>query len=459
MNTVWFAKLAVHRHTPPQGVTVQVLRLAWPVVVEQMLGTAVGLVNTYIVGHLGAAALAAVGLSSQLVNLLTALFSAAGVGGTVLIARSIGAGEQREAETFAGQSLLLALALGALMAIPCLFWGGEMLRALGGAPDVVAPGRLYLLAVGTTMPLMALLFVGNAAIRGAGDTRTPMVIMSVVNGVNAVLSWGLVYGVGPLPALGVLGAGIGAAVGSAVGGVLVARALLRGRAAGGLRVSRAGLRPDGARAWRLLRIGLPSGAEQGLMRLAQVVMASVVTGLGTAAYAGHQLGIQLLSVAFTPGFAFSVAATTLVGQELGRQSPQRAAACTMTASWLALGVMCSGGVAAFFLAEPLVRFFTSDPGVIAQGAIAVRGCAFIQPSLAWYFVLSGALRGAGDTGYVLLAQALPIWLVRLPLSWLLGITAGLALPGIWAAMILDMSVRALMLGLRFRSGDWQRIRV
>ena len=179
MNTVRLAKLGIRKHAPPQGVTVQVLRLAWPVVVEQMLGTAVGLVNTYIVGHLGAAALAAVGLSSQLVTLLTALFSAAGVGGTVLVARSIGAGEQREAEIFAGQSLLLALAMGTVMAIPCLFWGGGMLRALGGAPDVVAPGRLYLLAVGTTMPLMALLFVGSAAIRGAGDTRTPMVVIPI----------------------------------------------------------------------------------------------------------------------------------------------------------------------------------------------------------------------------------------------------------------------------------------
>ncbi len=459
MGTVPLAKRVAGKPAPQQGITTQVLSLAWPVVVEQMLGTAVGLVNTYIVGHLGAAALAAVGLGSQLVMLLSAFFSAAGVGGTALVARAVGAGDQQEAEAFAGQSLLLALAIGVLTAVPCLVGGGWMLRALGGEPDVVASGRLYLLAVGTTMPLMALLYVGNATIRGAGDTRTPMVIMAVVNVVNAALSWSLVYGIGPLPALGVLGAGIGAAAGSAVGGILVVRSLLRGRAAGGLRVSRAGLRLDVARAWRLLRIGLPSGAEQGLMRLAQVVMASVVTVLGTAAYAGHQLGIQLLSVAFTPGFAFSVAATTLVGQELGRQSPQRAAACTMTASWLALAVMCSGGVAAFFLAEPLVRFFTSDPGVIAQGAIAVRGCAFIQPSLAWYFVLSGALRGAGDTGYVLLAQALPIWLVRLPLSWLLGIVAGLSLPGIWAAMILDMSVRALMLGLRFRNGAWKRIRV
>lgn len=445
--------------TSYQGVTTQVLRLAWPVVVEQMLGTAVGLVNTYIVGHLGAAALAAVGLSSQLVMLLTAFFSAAGVGSTVLIARSIGAGNPQEAESFAGQSLILALAMGVLTAIPCLFWGGDLIAALGGDADVIASGRLYLLAVGTTMPLMALLFVGNAAIRGTGDTRTPMLIMAAVNLVNALLSWSLVYGIGPLPALGVLGAGIGAAASSAVGGVLTGGALLRGCSASGLRVPRGALCPNPARIRRLLRIGIPSGLEQGLMRLAQVVMASVVTYLGTAAYAGHQLGIQLLSVAFAPGFAFSVAVTTLVGQELGRGDLPRASACTMTASWLALGVMCSGGVVAFFLAEPLVRFFISDPTVIPQGVLALRGCAFLQPPLAWYFVLSGALRGAGDTGYVLLAQALPIWLVRLPLSWLLGIAVGLDLTGIWAAMILDMSVRALMLGLRFRNGAWQRIQV
>ncbi len=456
MNVIRLTKPLLASH---QGTTTQVLRLAWPVVVEQMLGTAVGLVNTYIVGHLGAAALAAVGLSSQLVMLLTAFFSAAGVGGTVLIARSVGAGDTQEVESFAGQSLILALAMGLLTAIPCLFWGSEMLASLGGASDVVAAGRLYMLAVGTTMPLMALLFVGNAAIRGAGDTRTPMAIMAAVNLINAVVSWALVYGIGPLPALGVLGAGIGAATSSAVGGLLTGRALLRGRSASGLWVSRRALRPNPARIGRLLRIGIPSGMEQGLMRLAQVVMASVVTYLGTAAYAGHQLGIQLLSLAFAPGFAFSVAATTLVGQELGRGDPPRASACTMTASWLALGVMCSGGVMAYFLAEPLVRFFTSDPTVVPQGVLAVRGCAFIELPLAWYFVLSGALRGAGDTGYVLLAQALPIWLVRLPLSWLLGITAGLGLTGIWAAMILDMSVRALMLGLRFRSGAWQRIQV
>lgn len=439
--------------------TERVLNLAWPVVVEQMLGTAVGLLGTYLVGHLGGAALAAVGLSSQLVMLLTAVFSAVGVGSTALIARHVGAGEPQKAEEIAGQSLILALGMGVLVALPCFLWGEGLLRALGGEPQVTAAGSSYLFAVGTTMPLLALLFVGNAVMRGAGDTRTPMAIMGAVNLVNAAVAWALIYGVGPLPALGVLGAGIGSAASSAVGGALALRALLSGENRGGLRVRLPSLRFHRTTVWRILRIGLPSGAEQGLLRLAQLVMAGVVTQLGTAAYAGHQLGIQLLSVAFTPGFAFSVAATTMVGQELGRQCPRRAREAVLASAWLALAVMCTGGVLAYLFAEPLVRFFTSDPEVIPQGVRAVWGCALIEPALAWYFVLSGGLRGAGDTGFVLLAQALPIWVIRLPLAQLFGVTLGWGLLGVWAAMILDMSVRALMLGLRFRGGRWERIRV
>jgi putative MATE family efflux protein len=195
------------------------------------------------------------------------------------------------------------------------------------------------------------------------------------------------------------------------------------------------------------------------MRLAQLALVTVVTQLGTAAYAGHQLGIQLLSVAFMPGFAFSVAATTLVGQELGREAPRRAEACVYTASWVALAIMCGAGVVAFLLAEPLLRVFTSESEVIAQGLYAMRGAALIEPPLAWYFVLSGALRGAGDTRFVLVAQAAPIWLVRLPLAFRLGLTFELGLSGVWAAMILDMTGRAALLALRFRGGAWKWLEV
>lgn len=442
-----------------RSIITQVLSLAWPVVIEQLLGTAVGLVNTYIVSHLGAASLATVGLNTQLRALLMALFSAVGVGSTALVARHIGAGETEEAEYIAGQSLTLALIVGLIAALPCLLLGRELLTGLGGAEDVVALGRPYLMAVGTAMPLMAVLFIGNATLRGAGDTHTPMMVMSLVNLVNVAVSWSLVYGLGPLPAMGVLGAGIGSATGMAVGGLMVAAFLMHGRSAIGLRVSPGALRLHPARTWRLLRIGLPSGIEQLAMRMAQLMMTTVVTQLGTAAYAGHQLGIQLLSVAFMPGFAFSVAATTLVGQELGRKAPRRAEACVYTAAWISLAVMCSVGGAAFLLAKPVLGIFTSEPEVVAQGLYAMRGCALIQPSLGWYFVLSGALRGAGDTRFVLLAQAASIWLVRLPLASRLGLTFDMGLAGVWAGMILDMVSRAALLTVRFRGGAWKRLKV
>ena len=195
------------------------------------------------------------------------------------------------------------------------------------------------------------------------------------------------------------------------------------------------------------------------MRGAQLAVASVVTKLGTAAFAGHQLGLQLLSIAFMPGFSFSVAATTLVGQELGREAPRRAMACVYTAAWMAMSIMYSAGAAAFLLAEPLLRVFTSEPEIIRQGYYAVRAGAIIQLPLAWHFVLAGALRGAGDTRYVLLAQALPIWLVRIPLASRLGLTFGFGLTGVWAAMMLDMTGRTVLMMLRFRNGAWKWLKV
>jgi len=448
-------EIVVSRFWSPDSVVTQVVGLAWPVVVEQLLGTAVGLVNMYVVGRMGAEAIAAVGLSNQLRMLLMALFSAVGVGATVLIARYTGAQEFEEANLIGGQTVGLALVVGAVSAVPCLFYGRVLMDVMGGEPAVVALGEPYLTSMGTTMPLMALLFVGNAALRGAGDTRTPMIVMALVNVINGLLTWGLVYGLGPLPALGFVGAGIAAAAGFGVGGLVVAGILLRGYSSSDLHVSIQHLRLRRDRAKRILGIGLPSAAEQATLRVAQVVLVGIVTQLGTNAYAGHQLAIQLLSVGFMPGFAFSVAATTLVGQELGRKAPRRAAACVYKSMWMALIIMGLAGVGVIAFARPLLRIFTSDPEVVALGYYAMQGCAAMQLPLAVYFVFSGALRGAGDTRFVLLAQALPIWLIRLTLAPLLGIAWGFGLTGIWAAMVLDVIGRAVMVVLRFRGGKWK----
>jgi len=451
--------LRMHKFWRHDSVTAQVIRLAWPVVIEQMLGTAVGLVNMFIVGHLGADAIAAVGLSNQIRMLLMALFSAVGVGATAVIARQIGAGKPREASAMAGQALGLAVIVGFIASVPCILMGGTILRALGGGEKVITLGTSYLIATGTSMPLMAILFIGNAALRGAGDTRTPMLVMVLVNVVNGLLTWILVRGLGPLPGLGFLGAGIAAGTGMGLGGLTVAWALFSGYSTAHLHVRARDLRFRWHRIWRLLDIGLPTAAEQIFLRVGQLLLAGIVTQLGTAAYAGHQLAIQLLSVGFMPGFAFSVAATTLVGQELGRKAPRRAAACVYTSLWMALAVMGLAGIAGFAFARPLLQIFSTDQEVLTQGYYAMQGCVVMQLPLAMYFVFSGALRGAGDTRFVLVAQAVPIWLVRLTLAPRLGIALGFGLTGIWAAMVLDVIARAAMVALRFRSGKWTTLKV
>ncbi len=433
----------------------QVLTLAWPAVLEQLLNMSVGLADTYIVGHLGAAPLAAVGLSLQSLNLFWALFGALGVGSTALVARRIGAGEPEAANAVARQSVLLAFFIGLLAAIVLWLGAPLFLDWLGAEPEVVALGSAYVRAVASTVYMLSILFIGSAILRGAGDTRTPMLVMLLINVVNVVVAYTLAYGVGPLPRLGVLGSGIGAATARAIGGLLILALLVRGN--GPVKVGRQVPRLDSRTIGQVLRIGLPATGEQLLMRFGQLVLATFITSLGTVAYAAHQVAINALSVAYMPGWGFALAATTLVGQELGAGRPERASRSAYEALRLALIVMVvMGGLVSAFAAQ-VMGTFTNDPGVVAAGIPALRIAGLAMPFLGVSFTLAGGLRGAGDTTSVLVILGVSIWLMRVaPAVWL---SSRFGLAGIWIAIGLDFAVRAALLAFRFHSGKWQLVKV
>lgn len=415
----------------------------------------VGIVDTYLVGHLGAAALSAVGLANQGVLLSTAFFSAVGVGTTALVARHVGAQEPEAANRIAGQSLLLSSVIGLVVAILFFSLAEPIMILLNAPADVVAPGTTYLQVVAPSFFMAALMFVGMAAMRGAGDTRTPMVVMGVVNALNIVVAYACIYGLGPIPTLGVAGSAIGAAMGRGIGGLVILSLLIRGNS--GLRLSLSGLRPDLAQVGRILNIGLPAGMEMLSMRFGQTVYAVVVAGLGTAAFAAHQVALTSESLAFMPGFGFGVAATTLVGQGLGAKDPRFAEESGYISQRLAMLVMSAIGVIFFILASQLIGLFTNDPEVIALGIWPLRLVAFSQPALATAMVLAGGLRGAGDTRTTFLITTLGFWLLRIPLAiWLVQ---GYGLIGAWIAMGVDLNVRGLTIWLRFRSGVWKAIKV
>ncbi len=439
----------------PASVRRRVLSLAWPAVIEQLLNMSVGLADTYIVGHLGAAQLAAVGLSMQTLAVFWAVFGAIGVGSTALVARHVGAGEIQEANRVAQQSVLLALLTGAVAAV--FLWLGAplFLTWLGAEPEVVTLGTQYLRAVAATIFMNSVLFVASAVLRGSGDTRTPMLVMLVVNGVNILVAYVLANGVSPFPALGVLGTGIGAASARGLGGLIMLAALVKGR--GLIKVGLTLARPDSSVIGRILRIGLPTAGEQLLMRFGQVTVTTFITGLGTVAYAAHLVAMNSLSVAYMPGWGFALAATTLVGQELGAQRPDRASQSGYEAARMVAIIMTVMGFAVSLMSTQVMGIFTSDPAVIQAGAPALRIAGLAIPLVGLSFTFAGGLRGAGDTTSVLVILGASIWAVRVFNAWWLSGMFGLV--GVWVAIGLDFAVRAMAMWVRFRSGRWKLIQV
>ncbi len=435
----------------------KVLRLALPATGEQMLGMMVGIVDTFLVGHLGAASLAAVGLANQWVFLAHTLLGAIGTGSTALIARFTGALEPETANSVLRQSMLVALLVGMLSTALGMLLARPAVLLLGAPPEVVDLATIYLTTVSATLCFATVLYLGNACLRGAGDTRTPLYVMAVVNVVNIVVAWTLINGLFGLPQLGVWGSALGAASGQVVGGTIVLLLLLRGRS--GVRLRLAGLRPEGDMIRRILNVGLPTGVEQVLFRIGNMAYVRILASLGVAAYAANQVAINGWSLSFMPGFGFAVAATTLVGQSLGARDPDGAERSGHTTFRMGATVMAVIGVVMILFPEQIMAFFTSDVEVIRLGATPLRIMGFVQPMLAASMIYAGGLRGAGDTRWPMIITGGCIWLVRLPLAYLLAIVLGWGLTGAWTAMSIDLILRGSFNALRFRGGGWKSIRV
>ena len=443
-----------------------VVRLALPAVGEQVLNTLVGLSDTFLVGHLNAQAsarlgyssaeaLAGVGLASQLIWLITVCFMAVSVGCTAMIARARGAGDDALANRVLRQSLLGGLAMGVLATLIGVGLARPMLQALGPAPGVLARGVLFLQIASSTFAPAALLFIGTAALRGVGDTRTPLVVMLGVNVVNIALSWLLINGNLGAPVLGVAGSAIGAALARGGGGLVLVALLLRGRS--GLRLL-PDMRPDWPLLGRLARIGAPSGAEQLVFQGALLIFVSFVTRLGTAAYAAHNVVISIESLSFLPGLGYAIAASALVGQHLGAGEPDLAEASTYEALRQCALLMSMLGLGMMLLPHQLIALFVADPQVADAGAGAMRIAGAMQPFLALSFVVSGGLRGAGDTRWPLYSKLVSTWGVRLPLVLAL-LALGWGLSGVWVAMASDFAVQALLALWQFRRGRWKTLAV
>lgn len=433
----------------------------------------VGWVDTWLTGnYLAAEHLAAIGLVSYILWLIPCLFGAVAIGATAMIARFVGGGNQPLAVRVMHQSLVIGVGLAAAVTLFFAVLGEPFIRLLQLPDDAARLASWYLLILTPVIPAMMVEQVGIACLRGAGDTLSGFLAMTVVNVVNVILSAGLVTGWGPFPRLGWTGLAVGTACGYATAGALILMLLLAGRAGLPLRWSQ--LKPDRELIRRILRIGAPGGADMTAVVLCHLWFLSIVNSLGVVAAAAHGLGIRIESLAYLPGTAFQVAAATLAGQHLGAGDYRRATRSVLTACLVCVGLMSGAGLLFYFGGHWLAALFLGPRASEAQALTVplLKIVALSQPSLALTMVLTGALRGAGDTRWPLAFTFLGFLGVRIPLAYLLAwdeatlpffdITLpgmGLGVIGAWYAMIADVIVRSLLVLLRFFEGGWRMVKV
>lgn len=443
----------------------QVMALAAPVLVEQALLYLVGFSDTLLTGRfLQVHDLAAVTVGSYLTWFLGSLLIVASAGGTAVVSRLIGARDPDSANRLAQQSLVLGLVVGsALLAV-----GYPLMPHLVGilemAGEASSSALIYLRIILLASPLLACKIVGIACLRGAGDSRTGMWVMILVNIINATLSWLLVVGAGPLPACGIAGIAAGTAVGEAAGGLAILYILARGRS--GLKFHLNQLRPRPQDIRRVLRVSVPAAGESGANTLCQLVFLTMVNRLGDLATAAHGVAIRCEAVAFLTIAAFAVAASTLTGQYLGAGRPDLATRSVRISWALGTAVLTALGLLMFLFADEMFWLFLGGQrtDVLREGAPALQLIGIAMPFFATMTVLNGSLRGAGDTRVPMFIVLAGFLLIRLPVTYLLTLPVtsggpGMGLYGAWIAMFVDILFRSALVTARFLSGRWQTVEV
>jgi len=449
-----------------------IINLAWPAMMRLVFQTLTGIVTLIIIGRLGKESIAAVGMANRVIFLVIGTFSALTVGTTAIVAHYIGAGDQEGAQKTLCQSLILSLPIGVVLMFAGMLWSDDAIALLMFMkPDavVIKLGGLYLQYVIYSMLLGLPMMMINAALQGAGDMKTPMYLLIGVNSVNLIGGIILVYGLGPFPRLELKGAAIASALSNVIGGI-AALLWIRGKHAA---ISIHGLtkssryhdeasqndwfRPSWDAIKQILDISIPASGEQLVQQSSLIIYTMLIAGLGTVVIAANQITMNIQSLSMMIGFGFSLAATTLVGQSLGAKKPDLASRYGKECTFIGTVLMGIMGVVIFVFSSPLARLYTTEADVSKLATICVRINAFAQIPFSIVMVLAGALRGAGDTRYVMYITIVGQWCIRLLLAYILGFVLGYGLPGVWIAMLIDVIVRSVLVWLRYKRGHWMEL--
>ncbi len=442
-----------HRNYTEGPIGRAIIMLAIPMVLEMFMESIFAVVDIKWVSYLGADAMATVGLTESLLTLLYAIAIGLSIGVTATIARRVGEKNPDGAARVAIQAIALGLIVSLLIALVGAPLAPQLLSLMGASPSVVESG------VGFTRVMLAgnvtimMLFMINAIFRGAGDAAIAMRVLWMANAINIVLGPCLIFGLGPFPKMGIVGAAVATNIGRGTGALYAFSRLIR--AGGRFEIQRHHYRLEPAIMARLIRLSAVATFQVSIGMTSWIGLVRTISSFGTDVVAGYIVGIRVILFALLPSWGMSNAAATMVGQALGAGKPDRAERAVWIAGFYNMIFLGVVGLIFVLFANQIVDLFTHDPKVAPYGVDCLRivACGFLF--YAWGMVISQSFNGAGDTWTPTIINLFVFWLWELPLAYVLAIVLGIGPRGVFLAITIAFSTLAVVSAVVFRRGKWK----
>lgn len=429
-----------------------IMLLALPMMLELVMESTFGLVDIFFVGKLGSAAVATVGLTGSVIILVFAIVMGLSMGTTAMVARRIGEGDPESAGVAAWQAILA----GVLGAIPTSILGvllsQKLLAWMGGTAAIVAGyGYTAMLFAGSVT--IFLLFLNNAIIRGAGDAAVAMRALWLANLINIVLDPVLIFGLGPIPQLGLFGAALATTIGRGAGVVYQMVKLFQG--GGRIALTRRSMRWDGEVFIKLLRVSVTGMVQFFIATAAWLGITRIIAFFGPSVLAGYTITVRLIHFAILPSWGVSNAAATLVGQNLGAGKPDRAERAVLMTGVVNFGMLGAISILFWLFANPLIRVFTSEPDVVQRGVESLRILSTGYIFGGFSMVFGQAFNGSGDTVTPAWINFFCYWCWQLPLAYALARPLGAGVMGAYWSVVISGATWAVVGYVLFRRGKWK----
>ena len=432
-----------------------IFQITLPAVFDLLAQTLIMALDMKMVSSLGPSAISSVGVGTAGMYALIPALIAVATGTTALLSRAYGADNKIEGKKAFTQSFFIAVPLGIFLTIIFLLFSEQIINLVGNAKDMnLKDAILYQNMTVIGFPFLGISIATFYAFRAMGENKIPMIGNTLALVLKLILNFLLIY----LFKWGIFGAALSTTL-TRLFSAIFSIYLVFWSKKNWISLKVKDLKFDYFTSKRILKVGIPAAVEQLGLRIGMLIFEMMVISLGNLSYAAHKIALTAESISFNLGFAFSFAASALVGQELGKGSSQKALKDGYICTIIAMIVMSTFGLLFFIIPQFLVSLFTKDKDVIELATMALKIVSICQPFSGASMVLAGALRGAGDTKSVLLITYLGIFLIRIPITYIFLDVLNLGLAGAWIVMTIDLAIRSSLAFYIFRRGKWKYLQV